>query len=133
MYKKHDTFNETPIFWKVFICMAWNKSGLYRSMSNETIIRILFWIYNLPPRPRHDLSCLEGSIPTTIQKCSLSFLPAPGRTFLPFRKKTFVILVNGKLRKVIWLSFAELAWSSSKKSCISKEPSVFKAVSVDAA
>jgi hypothetical protein len=93
MYKKHDMVNETPTFWKVFV----PQQGInpdYRSMSDETMIRILFGFTILPPSTTR--SVLPGGFnPDYHPKVFLSFLPALGRTFLPlpYRKKSFVVLV----------------------------------------
>jgi hypothetical protein len=65
----------------------------YRSVSDETIIRILFGFTILPTTR----SVLPGGFnPDYHPKMFLSFLPAPGRTFLPlpYRKMTFVVVVG---------------------------------------
>jgi hypothetical protein len=96
----------------------------YRSMSDETVIRILFG-FTILPTTRFVLP--GGFNPDYHPGIFLSFLPAPGRTFLPlpYRIKDLCNKSKWQITKG-WLSFAELTWSSSKKSCISKEPSVFQ-------
>jgi hypothetical protein len=115
MYKKHDTFNETPIFGRC--SYAWHGINPdYRSMSYETIIRILFGFTIFPPV--HDTICPAWRVQSRLPSKNVRVILASSRpdfSAFALQKKAFVVLVVGKLRKVIWLSFAELAWSYRKK------------------